>query len=378
MFHQLKVIELASVLAGPSVGQFLAELGAEVIKIENPNTKGDVTRSWKLSTESSETDISAYFTAINWGKKSVCLDITQADQLQVLYELIKSADIVIASYKPGDAERLKVDYQTLRSMQPTIIYGHITGYGNDSSRLGYDAIIQAESGFMYLNGEKEGGPLKMPVALMDILAGHQLKEALLVALIRKLTTGKGALVEVALLDAAVASLANQATNYLVAGVNPERIGAAHPNIVPYGTIFKTQDHFDIVLAVGNDKQFQHLCACIDLKDLFEDERFKSNATRVLNRTALMEILSAQIVQFKKEPLLTLLAAHQVPAGAVNTVKEVLDSAEMAHLYLGNTTLKGLRTFVAKGLGEAIDLSAPPHLGADTAAVLQHIDPSDLV
>jgi crotonobetainyl-CoA:carnitine CoA-transferase CaiB-like acyl-CoA transferase len=369
MFHQLKVIELASVLAGPSVGQFLAELGAEVIKIENPKTKGDVTRSWKLSAESSESDISAYFTAVNWGKKSVCLDISQGDQLQVLYELIESADIVIASYKPGDAELLKVDYETLRAIQPSLIYGHITGYGNASSRLGYDAIIQAESGFMYLNGEKEGGPLKMPVALMDILAGHQLKEAILVALIAKLTTGKGAYVEVALLDAAVASLANQACNYLVAGVNPERIGAAHPNIVPYGTIFKTQDHFDIVLAVGNDKQFKNLCACIALTDLCDDERFKSNAARVTYRSALMEVLSAQIIQFKRDSLLALLEAHQVPAGVINTVKEVLDSPEMAHLYFGNSTLKGLKTFIAKGVGETIDLCTPPHLGADTASLL---------
>src|SRR5690606_25461480 len=204
----------ANVLAGPSVGQFFAELGARVIKIENAATNGDVTRSWKLSSEDPLSDTPAYFCAANWGKSSLPLNLNQVTDLQQLYELVKQADVVIASYKPGDAEKLQVDYNTLKELNPKLIYGHITGYGPADSRAGYDAVIQAESGFMYLNGEKDGPPVKMPVALMDILAAHQLKEGILVAMLKRTKTGLGQLVQVSLIQSAVSALANQATNYL--------------------------------------------------------------------------------------------------------------------------------------------------------------------
>ncbi|MFM8347797.1 MAG: CaiB/BaiF CoA transferase family protein, partial [Bacteroidota bacterium] len=221
MLKDIRVIELASVLAGPSAGQFFAELGAEVIKIENPATGGDVTRSWKSAGEQTD-DRSAYFSCCNWGKKSVLLDLHLSDDRDKLYRLVATADIVIASYKPGDAEKLGVDYDTLSVLNPGIIYGQITGYSGGDDRVGYDAVIQAEAGFMDLNGEAEGEPVKMPVALVDVLAAHHLKEGMLLALLNRMKTGKGCMVSVSLYDAAVASLANQATNLLVGNTLPVR------------------------------------------------------------------------------------------------------------------------------------------------------------
>ncbi len=214
MLTDLKVLELASVLAGPSVGQFFAELGAEVIKIENPRNGGDVTRLWKTPGEPTD-DRSAYFCSCNWGKKSVALDLTIHRDIEIVRKLAAKSDIVIASYKPGDAEKLGVSYQQLRTHNERLIYGQITGYGSDDDRVGYDAVIQAEAGFMALNGEHEGPATKMPVALIDVLAAHHLKEGLLLALLTRERTKEGSVVEVSLVQTAVASLANQATNWLV-------------------------------------------------------------------------------------------------------------------------------------------------------------------
>lgn len=370
MFKNLKIIELASVLAGPSVGQFFAELGAEVIKIENPKTKGDITRTWKLTSETAENDISAYFSSINWGKKSVCLDITIDAELQQLYKLIKEADIVITSYKPGDAERLKVDYAIIKEINPQIIYGHISGYGTNSNRLGYDAIIQAESGFMFLNGEKDGNPVKMPVALIDVLAGHQLKEAILIALINKINLGVGANIEVSLFDTAVSSLMNQATNYLVAGTSPQRVGSEHPNIVPYGTIFKTKDDFNIVLAIGSDKQFSGLCIVLNIEKYATDQKYSTNQNRVKNRTELNNLLKETIIKFNKIELLHSLAKNNVPAGAINSIDEVFNLEETKSLLFNKDGKQGVKTFIAKGLSNTeITLIAPPHLGEHTKNIL---------
>jgi crotonobetainyl-CoA:carnitine CoA-transferase CaiB-like acyl-CoA transferase len=194
----LKVLELASVLAGPSVGMFFAELGATVYKIENVTTQGDVTRKWKLPKEDSETDISGYFSSVNWGKLSFAVDLCHEEGLNIIYSLAEQCDIVLVSYKPGDAEKLRVDYNSLKKFNEKIIYSHITGYGLDNPRAGFDAIIQAESGFTYMNGEPDGPPTKMPVALMDILAAHQLKEAILLALYYREVSGKGQYIETSL------------------------------------------------------------------------------------------------------------------------------------------------------------------------------------
>ncbi len=343
LFTSLKVVELASVLAGPSVGQFFAELGAQVLKVENASTRGDVTRSWKLASEDSATDTPAYFWAANWGKEALALNLAEAEGLQRLYGFIQEADMVVASYKPGDAEKLRVDYATLRRLNPRLVYGHVTGYGPASSRAGYDAVVQAESGFMYLNGEPGGEPTKMPVALMDVLAAHQLKEGLLVALLQRERTGIGQLVEVSLLDAAVSALANQATAYLVAGQNPQRLGSGHPSIVPYGTVYTTSDAKQLVLAVGNDQQFSRLCSALGAPELANDTKYSTNRMRVQNREELNRLLQQLISGHGQQALLLALQELHVPAGPVNSVQEVFEMPQAKHMLLQHPNTKpGLR------------------------------------
>jgi crotonobetainyl-CoA:carnitine CoA-transferase CaiB-like acyl-CoA transferase len=335
VFSSIRVVELASVLAGPGVGQFFAELGAEVIKVENLATQGDVTRKWKVVGENPNNGVSAYFSSVNWGKKSIAIDLQNPHGLATLQDLVGKSDIVIASYKPGDAQKLGVDYESLKKINKGIIYGHITGYGLDDSRTGYDAVIQAEAGFMYLNGEPGGPSLKMPVALMDILAGHHLKEAILLAMINKMKSGNGAYVEVSLFQAAVASLANQATNWLMAGYLPQKMGSEHPNIAPYGNVFSTFDNHKIILAIGDDRQFTRFCNCIGLSYLVSDPRFKSNAERVQNRKVLIPHIQDRIKQMTKEEVLTILHKEGVPAGGVNNMQEVFESPLAKALLLKN-------------------------------------------
>ncbi|MDF1676298.1 MAG: CoA transferase, partial [Vicingaceae bacterium] len=220
MFKDLMVVELASVLAGPDVGMFFAEMGARVIKIENKITNGDVTRQWRIASEKSNQDnVSAYFSAVNWNKEHLFLDLKQANDKKQVTDLLKDAAIVIANFKPGDAEKFSLDYTSIKKINPTIIYGEINGFGEDDNRVAYDVVLQAETGFMAMNGTASSGPLKMPVAMIDVLAAHQLKEGILVALLNKIQSGKGAYLQVALYDAALASLKNQATNWLMNGEN---------------------------------------------------------------------------------------------------------------------------------------------------------------
>ncbi len=370
IFKDLVVIELASVLAGPSVGQFFAEMGAKVIKIENVTAGGDVTRSWKLPSEDPTTTVSAYFAAANWGKESVCVNLTSAEVQQAVYTMLAKADVVLTSYKPGDAEKLKMDYKTVSARNPKLIYGHITGYGADSPRAGYDAVLQAEAGFMYLNGEKGGAPLKMPVALIDLLAAHQLKEGLLAALYVRERTGKGTYVEVSLLRTAISSLANQATNYLVAGQSPERLGSEHPNIVPYGTVFTSKDDKDLVLAIGDDRQFKALCTVLGIPEVAEQAEYATNYHRVKHREALTKILKDTLSQYHRQELLTTLTTHHVPAGAVYSIPEALAQPLAQPQMIAADGLRGLRQIAFQAEGHGVcNLSGPPRLGVDTWQVL---------
>ena len=341
------VVELASVLAGPSAGQFLAELGATVVKVENTTTRGDVTRTWRLPSERgkrgsvggsgsdgtgagtesnngidggirddmtarnrggesegdsgrSDDSVTAYFSACNMGKQSVAIDLRDASGLNACHRLLRSADVVLASYKPGDAERLGVDYATARALNPAVVYAQITGYGVDDDRAGYDAVIQAESGFQYMNGLD--APTKMPVAMMDLLASHQIKEGVLAGLLRRAMGGGddddrttcGSLVSVSLLGAGVSALANQGTGYLREGVVPQRMGNDHPVICPYGTIFECADGGLITLAVGSDAQWRGLCGVLQMPD---DERFSTNPLRVEHRGACKEAVQEKIAAF---------------------------------------------------------------------------------
>src|SRR5688572_11985072 len=372
-FAGLLVLELASVLAGPSVGQFFAELGADVLKIENTSTEGDVTRKWKTAGESTDTDISAYFSCANWGKRSVALDLKNPEALNFLHQLVQKTDIVIASYKPGDAEKLRVDYKTLSKLNPKLLYGHITGYGADNARAGYDAVIQAESGLMYINGQPENEPTKLPIAFVDLLAAHQLKEGLLTALYLREKTGQGRLVEISLIDTALTSLANQGTNYLVGGLNPQRAGSEHPNIVPYGTIFESSDQKQLILAIGDDRQFRNLCEVIQAPEIAADALFSRNENRVKNRKVLNEKLRSKIAGFKLDNLLQELESRFVPAGAVKDIATALDSPETQKLLLTseNTGLKGLKTVGFKlEKVPASPVLPPPHFGENTFKVLK--------
>ncbi|GHA77735.1 CaiB/BaiF CoA transferase family protein [Pontibacter akesuensis] len=361
IFKDMLVLELASVLAGPSVGQFFAELGARVLKVENTATHGDVTRSWKLSTEPADTDTPAYFSAANWGKSSLALNLTELGQLQQLHELVKQADVVVASYKPGDAEKLKVDYRTLASINPRLVYGHITGYGAADNRAGYDAVVQAESGFMHLNGEANGGPVKMPIALMDILTAHQLKEGLLVALLQRERTGQGQLVEVSLLQAAVSALANQATNYLVAGHEPQRMGSEHPNIVPYGAAYTCNCGKQLVLAIGDDRQFRKLCAILGAARMADDPKYKTNYARVQHRQEINQKLRELLLHQDREVWLQALQEQHVPAGAIHSIPEVFAQPQAQDMLLQQPHVKpGLRQVAFKLQNqEPLQLSPPP-------------------
>lgn len=362
------VLELASVLAGPGVGQFFAELGAQVIKVENVHTSGDVTRSWRSAEEQTD-DRSAYFCSVNWGKQSIALDLASPDGQKIVHRLARRAAIVITSFKPGDDVKLGVDYATLSKENPELVYGQITGYGTENQRVGYDAIIQAEAGFMYMNGSPGGPSLKIPVALMDVLAGHHLKEGILLALLEKAGTGKGKKVEVSLIQAAVASLANQASNYLVAGKVPEKQGSAHPNIAPYGDVFLTADGKEILLAVGTDKQFSRLVNILKIKDAVAHSPFQTNVLRVKNRERLNSVLADAIRKMPAERLLMLLHSEGVPAGSVRNMKEVMADATVGNLLLEYGAVRGLRSYVAHDQQSLPHLLPPPHLGEYTTRIL---------
>lgn len=370
-FAHLRVLELASVLAGPQVGQFFAELGAEILKIESP--AGDITRTWKTSAETAaaqvagDTSVSAYFSTSNWGKSSLVLDLTTTAGQATLHRLAARADIVLASYKPGDAEKLRADYATLAAENPRILYGHLTGYGPESPRAGYDAVLQAEAGFMHLNAAGPGQPpQKMPVAMVDLLAAHQLKEGLLTALFRRERTGRGALVQVSLLDSALSALANQAATYLVTGHDPQPLGSGHPSIVPYGTMYRAANARQLVLAVGSDGQFRHLCAVLGRAEWASDARFATNTVRVAYRVELEALLTERIAAVDGDELLAELARRAVPAGAVRSVGEALRLPSAAGMLLpaNGAGPAGLRTvaFRSPQWAVAAQLSAPPTLG----------------
>jgi crotonobetainyl-CoA:carnitine CoA-transferase CaiB-like acyl-CoA transferase len=372
MLKDLKVLELASVLAGPSVGQFFAELGAEVIKVENLKTGGDVTRTWRSSGELTD-DRSAYFCSVNWGKKSVAVDLTTPEGKSTVQKLAVKSDVIIASYKPGDAEKLGVSYDQLKINNPKLIYGQITGYGSDNERVGYDAVIQAESGFMDLNGEKNGLPTKMPVALIDVLAGHQLKEALLVALLKRERSGEGTFTEVSLLDTAISSLTNQATNWLVANKLPSRQGSLHPNIAPYGESFETKDGKRILLAVGSDRQFFDLLRILKIDPLIFENKFSTNHRRIENREEMNGVLAKAISGLTASELFLQIHKLKIPAGIIQNVREVFEMQAAKDLLMYADSLRGVRTFVAKGkTDKSVQLLPPPHFGEHTEAVLQSL------
>lgn len=323
-FQELKIIDLSTVLAGPSVGTFFAELGARVIKIEHP-IHGDVTNTWRLATEQNQSTQSAYYSSVNYGKELLKLDFQKAQDYARFLEELTDTDVVLMNFKKGDDIKLKLDPNTLWKYQPQLIIGKITGFGSENDRIAYDLILQAETGFMSMNGTPESGPTKMPVALIDVLAAHQLKEGLLLALLQK--ENKGQLVSVSLYDAAVCSLANQASNYLMAQHVAQPIGSLHPNIAPYGEIFKTLDQKDITFAIGSHAHFEKLCQVLNLAAVLENPLYKENQLRVKNRLQLATEIQLAVKERAAEELFNKLVAIGVPVAIIKNMAEVFkDSA----------------------------------------------------
>ena len=369
------VLELANILAGPTTTMAFAELGARVIKLENPHTGGDATRGWKLTSEARDTDISGYFTCANWGKESLACDFATDAGRAVVHALAARADIVVVSFKPGDEFKLGLDYATLAALNPRLIYGQITAYGADDPRPGFDAILQAEAGFTYLNGEADGGPTKMPVALIDLLLAHQLKQGLLLALLKRERTGQGSLVTTSLIEAGVASLANQATNYLVGGVVPRRMGSEHPNIVPYGSILTCADGREVVIAAATERQYRELVRAIDLPALAVDPAYATAQQRVARRDDLLRAIRARAAEFDGAELARRLEAAKVPYGFVNDMAAVFAQPGAQRLLLeaeqDGRRLRGVRSLAIGGdAAPRATPAAPPHFDQHREAILR--------
>lgn len=322
----LRVIELATVLAGPLTGRFFGEAGAQVIKVEPPG--GDVTRSWKTKNDSH--GLSSYFASANAHKQYITIDLKSAEGRDELFSLLEKADVFISNLLPAASNRLGLSETILRQKFPSLIIGIIEGYGNGSNRPAYDIVLQAEAGYLSMTGIGKA-PARLPVAFIDVLAAHQLKEGILMALLNRGITGRGALVKISLIDAAIGSLANQAGNYLMDGTEPLKMGTLHPNIAPYGECFICLDGRQIVLAAGTQAQFEALCQICGLSTLLSDPRFANNALRVEHREPLMHFLQPVFLSKSSEHWNKEMQNAGVPAGIVKNLREVLDATENKHL-----------------------------------------------
>jgi crotonobetainyl-CoA:carnitine CoA-transferase CaiB-like acyl-CoA transferase len=377
----LRVVELARILAGPWLGQTLADLGAEVVKIESP--EGDDTRRWgpPFVQAADGADLgAAYFHCCNRGKRSVVADFDSAPDLELLNRLIERADVLIENFKTGSLSRYKLDYASLKQRNPRLIYCSITGFGQTgpySGRAGYDAIIQGMSGIMDITGEADGPPQKIGVALADILTGVYGVAAVQAALLQRQKTGEGQQIDLALLDVMVGVLANQALNYLVSGQTPQRLGNQHPNIVPYQSFAVLDGH--VMIAVGNDAQFQRFCEAVGCASLAKDLRFLTNADRVRERAALLSVLEPALRSHSRAALLAKLEAAAVPAGPVNTLAETFADSQVVARGMkiepkgqhGNH-VPGIRTPIIMSVGTLCLDRQAPRLGEHTAEVRREL------
>lgn len=346
----IRVVELARILAGPWIGQTLADLGAEVIKVEAP--EGDDTRRWgppfirRSRPDGTTEEVAAYFCAANRGKTSVTCDFNDAGDLERLKDLIAEADVLIENFKVGGLARFGLDYETLSTRNPRLVYASVTGFGQTGPRrqqAGYDFMIQGMSGIMDLTGEPDGEPQKVGVAWIDIFTGLYGVIAIQAALAERTRSGRGQQVDLSLLDCGVAVLANQAANFLLGGSIPRRLGNAHPNIVPY-QLFPAEDGH-LIIACGNDRQFRALCSVLGREALAADPRFTTNALRVHNREELCAIIAEATRLRTRNDLIDALTAGGVPAGPVNTVPEALADPQTRErgLRIEPEGIAGLRT-----------------------------------
>lgn len=349
MLKGIKVVELASILAGPAVGAFFSELGARVIKFENRKTNGDTTRNWRVKGENPDSEFSSYYASVNIGKERRMINLSDPfDHDQVIREL-QDADIVLVNFREKDAKKHKLDYSSLHKLNPGLIYGLVKGFP-DSDRPAFDVVLQAESGLMHINGTPDQPPVKLPVAFIDQFAAHQLKTGILLALLEKNKSGIGALVTVNLYDAALSSLANQASAYLMTGNVPQRIGSLHPNIAPYGETLKTKDNKFVVLASGTDRHFSGLCKVLNL-DLYQEDSFQTNHSRVINRDEMGKYLKEAILKWNAADLAAELEKLDVPFGIVRDPGEVLSSKKSEELIrtekVNGEVLRAIKTNVFK-------------------------------
>ena len=384
-----RVLDLSRILAGPWASQMLADLGAEVIKIERPG-QGDDTRAWGppyMPDESGRaTSEAAYFHSANRGKQSVCIDMSSPQGQELILQLVDKCDVLIENFKVGGLKKYGLDYSSLKAINPKLVYCSITGFGQTgpyADRAGYDFMIQAMGGLMSVTGEPHGQPMKVGVALSDVMTGLYAANAIQAALIHQLRSGKGQYIDLALLDVQVATLANQAMNYLASEINPKRLGNAHPNIVPYQA-FQTADGY-LILAVGNDSQFARFCDLAERPELATDDRFAKNSNRVKNRDALIPDLIKLLKKQGTDWWLEQLNQKGIPCGPIASINQVFDNPQVRHrnmqLELDHPTA-GKVPSVANPIrmsGSPVTYNmAPPTLGQHTEQVLSELLDLDMV
>ncbi|HYD78569.1 MAG TPA: CaiB/BaiF CoA-transferase family protein [Paucimonas sp.] len=381
----IRVLDLTRVLAGPWCSQNLADLGADVIKIERPGA-GDDTRAWGppylKDSEGRDTSEAAYYLSANRGKRSVTLDIASPEGQQIVRELVKQSDVVMENYKVGQLRKYGLDYDALREIKPDIVYCSITGFGQNgpyAQRPGYDFIVQGMGGFMSITGERDdlpgGGPQKAGVAIADLMTGMYATIAVLAALAHRDRTGEGQYIDMALLDVQVAMLANVGANYLTSNKPPKRWGNAHANIVPYQTFATSDGH--IIVAVGNDGQYRKFCEIGGRPELADDERFATNPARVTNRDILVPLLAEMVKTKTKQEWIVQLEAAGVPCGPINNLDEVFANEQVAARGM-QIDMPHPSGATAKLVGSPMKLSAtppqydmpPPLLGQHTEEVLR--------
>jgi len=376
----LRVLELARILAGPWIGQTLADLGAEVIKVESP--AGDDTRKWGppfVTGKDGEALDAAYFHACNRGKKSVVVDFSTAKGQRQVRALAADSDVFIENFKSGGLKKYGLDFDSLHALNPRLVYCSITGFGQCgpyAQRAGYDIIIQGMSGIMDLTGAPDGEPQKTGVAFADIFTGLYGVIAIQAALAHRNISGRGQHIDMALLDTMVGVLGNQNLNYLVSGVAPHRMGNAHPNIAPY-QVFPVSDGF-IIIAAGNDRQFAKLCKVLDLQGFAQNPDYSTNATRIANRDSLVAAISEKTNKLTRNDLLNRLEEVGVPCGPINTLEDVFSDPQIiARRMLIDTMHSGSATGVSPGVRTPIRFSEStlaletgvPRLGEHTREVL---------
>lgn len=376
----VKVLDMSRILAGPSSTQLLGDYGADVVKIERPGM-GDDTRKWGppyvKDADGKETGESAYYLAANRNKRSVAVDISTKQGAALIRELAAKADVIVENYKYGGLKKYGLDYDNIRKVKPDIVYCSITGFGQTGPNAhlpGYDLMAQGYGGIMSLTGEPEGAPMKVGVGIADLMCGMYAVSAILAALRHKEQSGEGQHIDVALVDTQVAWLANEGCNYLQSGKVPERRGNQHPNIVPYQVFAAKDGH--VIVAVGNDSQFQRFCQILGVPEMASDPAYATNIKRVENRATLIPKLEAVFALKSKRAMLDAMKANNVPCGEVNNLAEVFDSPQVA--------ARGMRVKMAHPaggielIGNPVKFSetpvsyrlAPPLCGADTQDVLK--------